>query len=348
MNRSILLGLAVLSRATVAFASDLPRDFTLIKVPGNIQARWVLPVGRGKVCRPFADPNGQAWLLCRQLFLQGPSAVLFLSDRPLDSVAWLGDGPLLGASGDEIGLLAPAKSSSGAKGVNRLRFEAFRRFRGRKVSLFQGFGGAVYVLAVGRAQSDILLMKGVGERTASASLFKTSRRVTAIAGDGQRTYVAFGRRVFGLEAEATNAGGVALALEHLFDHPDADIVSLGYSPRLGLFYATADGAGYLGSRYRFEFLRAPGAKTVLAGDALDILPAEGGIVKLENLENFARVDALFARAGAPPAPELSGQPWGAPRRGPDSLRVSAPTEPAKPSDASAAPPESSGMGFKDD
>jgi hypothetical protein len=77
------------------------------------------------------------------------------------------------------------------------------------------------------------------------------------------------------------------------------VTSLSYAPKLGIFYGTAKGTGYLGSRYHLQFLKAPAAKTVLSDGALYMLPSSGGVLKISGMEEFIEQDAAMAAAGAP-------------------------------------------------
>jgi hypothetical protein len=67
-----------------------------------------------------------------------------------------------------------------------------------------------------------------------------------------------------------------------------------------LFYSTPESAGYVGSRYTAEFLRAVDAQFLWSNGSLYVLPAGGGALRVGGLERFAQRDEELARAGAPP------------------------------------------------
>jgi hypothetical protein len=296
----------LLAPALARSAGALPKDMRLLDPWGKMSADWVLPEGHGQDCRLLVDPKGKPWLLCRQLYLMGPDYAAFLAaDRPLQGLAWLGNGALLGVSGDELGLLSPAQGAAGRRAAGRLPFGSLGRWPGRALALFSGDGDAAYLVASGPQGSEVFLLAGGERGLTKTSLLKTSKRITAVAGDGERTFVAFGRRVFGLGRRKAADRRASYEVQRLFESPDADVTSLGYSRGTGLFYATARGAGFLGSRYRLDFLSARGAQAQLSGGALYVLPAGGGVLKLGGLDRFTRTDAELARAGLPVDLELS-------------------------------------------
>src|SRR5258708_6280896 len=148
---------ALLGAPLAAAAADLPAGLRLVDVTGAMSVEWALPAGHGAGCRLAVDPNGKPWLGCRDRFLLGPSyAAVYEADRPFDSLAWLSDGSLLAASGDELGSYPLAAAAVGSKAP--LKFKKIRRFPGCSVSVFAGEGDTAYVVASGPSGTEVLLL----------------------------------------------------------------------------------------------------------------------------------------------------------------------------------------------
>jgi hypothetical protein len=276
--------LLLLLLASPLIGAGLPSSVRLSDA--SLTPEWVLPAGSGRNCRMVVDPKERPWLGCKNRFLLGPTyAASYAAESSFQSLAWLPEGSLLAVSGEKVGafeLAAAMKKTTGRAG-----FRPLAVFPDRRVTLHQGAGNSVYILAAGETSTEVYLLARQGKEWARHKLFSTSKRVTAVGGDGKVTFVALQRKVIGL-----GPGEV----QPLFEHPDSDITTLAYSPTLGLFYAADSGAGYLGSRYDREFLTAPGAQIRLAGNSLYVLPPGGGVLKLSGLQRFSEIDAQLAAA----------------------------------------------------
>jgi hypothetical protein len=276
--------LALLLLASPLLAASLPSGLRLSD--GALSPEWVLPAGSGRDCRLVIDPKERPWLGCKNRFIFGPIyAVSYVSEATFQSLVWLPEGSLLGVSGEKVGaflMAAAVKKTSG-----KAKFRPLAVFPDRRVTLHQGAGDVVYIVASGQSSTEVYLMARAGKEWKRAKLFTTAKKVTAVGGDGKRTFVALERKIVGL------APGEK---QDLFEHPNSEVTALEYSPKLGLFYATDRGVGYLGSRYDREFLAASGAQIRLAGNSLYVLPPGGGVLKFSGLERYAEVDARLAAA----------------------------------------------------
>lgn len=250
-----------------AAAADLPADVRLADSVG-LAVEWTLPAGAGSGCVLVLDPSDRPWLGCRGRYLLAPEYALVRDlGAAYSTLAWTKDG-LTGASGDAFGVYEGGG------------FRALASFPGRSVRAVPGAGGAVYVLVSGPEGDEVYVTAAGARRT----VLKTRQKVTAAGGDGQRHFAAVGRRVYEVGEELT-----ALSEELPWD-----VDALEYDPGSGLFYRAGGAIGRLGPHGEEEFLYAPGAQMRLAGGALYVMPASGGVLRLAGLDAFAARDAALA------------------------------------------------------
>lgn len=274
--------------------AELPEGYRLLDATGETKASWTLPLGRAGGCAVAVDPGAGPWLGCGSRFLIGPTyVVMYEADRAFESPTWLADGALLAVSGHDVGLLSLGKAIKSKKAIGKAPFKTLASFPGQAIRLFAGAGSNAYVAASGSEGTSLYLLSRGPKGWSRHKLFTTAGRVAAAAGDGRLTFVAMGRRVVGLGRKKD--GSVELQL--MLEHPDADVESLAFSPQLGLFYATAEAAGYLGGRFWFEFLRAPSPRLSIAGPDLVVLPSGGGALRLSGLQGYRARDAELAEDG---------------------------------------------------
>lgn len=257
---------ALLLLAALLAAAPLPEGMRLL----HRDAEWVLAPGTGKGCRFVLDPRAEIWYGCKNRFLIGAVyGELRRFDAPFFSLAWNEQG-LFAASGEEFSV------------YDQTKLRPLARFPEKNVTVHQGAGDAVYLAVAGGGLTDVYL---AGKKT-RAKLFTTKQTVTAAAGDGRRHFVALQRRVYGLGEDA---------MELLFE-AESEVTALAYDPEIGLFYATNQEAGYIGSRYDQVLYAAPATQIRLAKGALYVLPAGGGVLRLPGLARYAELDFQLAAA----------------------------------------------------
>jgi hypothetical protein len=294
ISRALPIGLLV--TALSVRAEELPSGLTLVDPLGHGTAEWVLPAGHGDGCAVVVDPLGHPWLGCRARFLIGPAAAELLeADTPFDSLAWLANGALFGSKGSEVVAYGFDAAQKAAKSVARLPSRVVARFPAGTARLYRGENVA-YVVSQAPGRAEVVLFELGEQGWAQRVLFRTPRQITAVAGNGKQTFVALGRRILALTPRKDGS----FDAEVVFDHPRAEVTGLGFESGHGLFYSTPESAGYVGSRYTAEFLRAVDAQFLWSNGSLYVLPAGGGALRVGGLERFAQRDEELARAGAPP------------------------------------------------
>lgn len=304
MKTMIVMLSPILFVASLAFAGatePLPKDMTLIDVVGKLDPSWVVPAGHGGDCRLAVDVGGNPWLGCKNRFLQAPAyAVMYMTEKPFSALNWLDNGALLALSGDVVGVLRIDQAAKSGKATAHVAFEPLGQFPDHKVELFGGAGNASYIVVSDEKGSHIMLLwpnkKG---DWGVKDIFSTKFHITAVGGDGMKTFVAAGRRVIVLAAKPDEKNHLAFDTEVVFEHPLHDVTKLVYTPKLGLFYGTDKGVGYIGSRFNAEFLKSPNVQIQLAKGALYVLPQSGGVLKLDGIERYNERNYQLAAMGVP-------------------------------------------------
>lgn len=246
---------------------------TLPAVPGT-SAQWILPPAEenSSNARFFGfdvDQEGDAWIgrEPRDL-LNASSRAIFRADRDLNDFAWLENGQFVASSEDELGYL---DSES-------LEFKPMLKFPVRPIRIHPGAGGLLYMVGENQRGGSEVYSVDLGEpKGRVVKLLSGAGKVSAVTGNGQWTYVAMGRRVFKLKGASVHPA---------FTHPSQDILSLAYSPKAGLFYATASAVGFVAEQAS-EFMECPGASLRLRGDSLYIFMSRSlAVLRIQGLDGF--------------------------------------------------------------
>ena len=285
MMSSLLLAALVLTSPLFAADIALPDDTRFLPLVAPLAADWVLPAGHGKDCKLLVDPKSEPWLGCRGRYLLGPAYGVFsLTERHFDDIAWMGGLGLWAVSGAQLGRLDVAQTLHGGRGADKTPFLPAADFGGGPLRLARAARAGFYVYD----RERVFLMTPGKAGWTRTSLLKSRDPITAVAGDGVRTFFAVGRTVIARDARGKPAA--------VFTHPDADITALEFAPESGLFYATVHGVGFIGASYDFEFLRTPDAQISLHGAVLYVkLVGDRGTLKLQGLEQFRELSRLLVR-----------------------------------------------------
>ena len=128
------------------------------------------------------------------------------------------------------------------------------------------FGGKGSVVKTGNAGSALCYRE----------IFSVKKTITAVAGNGNKTYIAMGRMVVELN-------GATGAVKGFFVHPSEDITGLAYAGMTGLFYTTASCAGYAGANGCMDFIKLPQPRILMRKNSLYVfIPDDYGVLKISN------------------------------------------------------------------
>jgi hypothetical protein len=285
---SLLLAAGV-HAAPLAGSRPLPADTRLTGLFGKPTLQWwydASPAG----CGLLVDPASKPWFLCGKRYLAGLEYGANIGfDRRVDDAAWLDGGLVFVAVDDKLGVV-PVKEhikETKGKGIKFLATKVLGRFPMTGMKLSAGTGDVLYV--IGRdtttQKQDLYLVRKTGDGWSTRFLLATRAGVSAVAGDGTRTFVAIGPRIVEVGEKTTTPV--------LSPRPEraAEVTGLEYGPKLGLFYTTAKGVGYAGTHYHFQFLKTPDTQIRLSGTSLFVLLGGGrGVLKLDDLDTFGKVD----------------------------------------------------------
>lgn len=272
----------------------LPKDTYLIPFSSEVTPNWVLDKTPKGGCRLILDVKAVPWLTCRERFLLAPQyGRMFRLDKPISDVAWLDDGFIFAGSRGKLAVIPviQALERKPAQAVEplRLKFLGLVRLEDMKLAIADGNSLYVYGRDPETGSTKIFIVRS-GDKWSVAPLTATKEKVTAVAGDGKRTFVAIGRRV--LQFIPAKTAGAEPQAQTIFVHPDSVITGLDYSLKLGLFYVTAEGVGFIGESYYFELLSSPHTQIRLAGSSLFImLSQERGVLRLDGMNVFKELDA---------------------------------------------------------
>jgi hypothetical protein len=151
---------------------------------------------------------------------------------------------------------------------------------GRGMGLARADAGHCYVFGGGESNRnrDILLL---GVDGSVRNLFRAPGRVTAVTGNGNRTFAAVGPVVYFL---APGEEPRAVFQERTV------ITEMAYAPPAGVFYRTADGVGCMdGPASGLVFLRRPVVSLDGRGDRLLLLTPEREVLLITPVSEFPRV-----------------------------------------------------------
>ncbi|MBI4351182.1 MAG: hypothetical protein HY550_07065 [Elusimicrobia bacterium] len=245
-----------------------------------------------KDLRFAVDGNGRSWFSQNKKSLLAPLQGLVLGvDAPFDDFAWLGNGELVLCARDSLGYLERSEESAAVERKRSrlapaLRFVPAVKLPYKGMRLFAGKNATLYLVGhnARTGNDEVYLYEvrrgGEGAEARVGKLLAAPRRVSAVAGDAETTFIAMDRLIVKLTKGKSEA-------ERVFLHPGEPVKSLAYAENAGLFYATASAVGFLG-RKPFEFLTAKKAQLSLRGGTLYIFLQETQeVLKIEGLQGFA-------------------------------------------------------------
>lgn len=220
---------------------------------------------------PVVGVDGILWAVGPGLIKR----VLKLPDNfALFDFAWMDDGALL-----LTGKASDGKTNGyyvlGEKGVAPFGPSADRP----NVRPAGGMGAYIY-----DAKTSNVFMLRPGGQVANLASFPTT--VEAVAGDGKRTFIGTGKRIY-----ATTFG----ASPSLYFEAKCEVVSLAVDPSVGVFYSTKCAVGFIdGKQHSYEFVRGAGGIIRLRGSALYLLMKYVPRVRLNNELLIYRFEPISA------------------------------------------------------
>jgi hypothetical protein len=292
---------------------ELLRDFTIALPPGwKAPVRIVVPSlpealldKAGPASPRFAvGPGDAVWFgVDPGVLVQATRGYPVRPGVPISDIAVLDGGGLLVATDDAVGFLAIDAPAGGAA-TGTVAFQPIVTLPVTEARLSAGPGGGLYLFGRGKDDglNDVYLLAPEADPASPDAPrmlrtlrkpFSTEEKVSAVAGDGEDTFVATGRLVVKLAA-----GGKAMTPVLL--HPKEEIVGLARTRSGLLFYATLSGVGVVTPGGAVDIVKAPNTAIRAVGDDLYILLRNAyAVVKVAGTDAFRAVPIPDTRRKTP-------------------------------------------------
>lgn len=273
-----ILALALARVASAELALSLPE--------GAGPVRWVLApssASRSEArVRWAVDDTGRAWVGRDGEVINPSGPYRFRLSKDFEDVAVFPRKALVFCAGGDIGFIAPVREAPHSGDVPVLPFQPLYPSPVDECRLSDDGGASLLVDGVnpetGRHEL-YRLTRRAGEPRELKRIFGSDVRAGAVTGDGVNVYVASRRKVFRIRP----SGPPEVVMEH-----DQEVVSLAWSKAVGLFYATADEAGFVGKGGPEAFL-AGEVELRARGEVLYLLFKDSlAVASVDGLRAFAR------------------------------------------------------------
>lgn len=271
-----------------------PKTAFALPLVDGIKMDWVIPPslsqlkGKAKaaVLRFDVDPAGHPW------FVGGPDRVLMspAEDHIIRTAGRFNDSVFLDGGAQlvctERYLAVPITGDQEHRkledGLLQVELKAFLKLDHAGCRLFSGGENLLYIVLhdekTGKDEVSTL-RSGGGVPAKVEKILSVSERITALAGDGDKTYFAMGRWIFELSHGETKAKPF-LSLKE-------PATSLGYSVRTGVFYATKSNVGFVSPNFEMTFLTSPDPEIALRGDDIFVrLSRTLAVLKISGASKF--------------------------------------------------------------
>ena len=268
----------------------LPENTKLV-LPSSpeINVNWILPFNVklnkkwGKNFRFDIDKKGIPWFGYAKKILTNPLEQLVIeTDQHYIDFAWLDTGELAMCTDTALGYLSNKSLTRKDNALPMLQFKPVLSLPYKNFRLFPGKGNTLYLLGRNprsRNYEIYVLQEKKGEGIIK-KLLATEKKISAIAGDGEQTYIAAGRLIVKLIPEEND-------MESIFLHPKERITELDYSPKSGLFYTTESAIGFVSDDNRFEFMKSPNTQIRVRDKSLYVLLGETcGVIRIDGINKF--------------------------------------------------------------
>ncbi len=248
--------------------------FSLPQVKG-MRLDWVLPpIDQPEKAREataesgFAvDPHGNPWFGNgpRRLFLSPKQDLVFRTMGQFQSFAFAGGTDLVACDDDYLVSPTLPDKPKYENGAPLMDMVGMVKLDHGDCRLFPAGPHGLYLVLRDGDGRDVITL--IVSRRGSRAKFRRFLRVagpgiTALSGDGDRTYYAEGKSIYEFKMGAKKP-------VLFFDAPD-EVRSLAYSARTGLFYATTKVVGFASRKFQMELITSPDPQIALRGPDLFI------------------------------------------------------------------------------
>jgi hypothetical protein len=252
-----------------------PKTAFALPMVDGIKMDWVIPPsagqfhGKAKSARLRFDvsPDGHPWFVggAERVLMSPNEELLVRTPGPFDDAVFLDGGAHLACT-DRYLAVPHAEEKEHSKfenGVLQVQLQAILKLEHRDCRLFTGGKSLLYIVQHNdeSGKDEVSTLRSGGGAPAKAEkILSTSECITALAGDGEKTYFAMGKWIMELSRGDSKA--------KRFYAPDEPATGLAYSTAAGVFYATKAHVGFAGPNFQMNFLTSPDPEIALRDDAV--------------------------------------------------------------------------------
>jgi hypothetical protein len=278
--------------------------FVLLPARTKMKFEWALaprdnkePVSADDIKAQFSiDGRGKTWLSRDNNMLADiTDGFILRTGEQFKGFAFLDSGMLYLATEKYLGFIAePDKKASPDKnGIIDVSLRPLAGLPAQECAIFPGEGNLLYLnghdnengmdnVYIFGEKGSVVKAGDKGSTVCFKEIFSAKKPITAVAGDGKKTYIAMGRMILELN------DGVARGY---FVHPTDDITGLAFSSVAGLFYSTASCVGYAGANGCIDFIKLTQPHILMRKNILYVfVPDDFGVLRISNVEDMKKHD----------------------------------------------------------
>jgi len=280
----------------------MPETTLLLPLTDGMTTRWVLPpsnqdlTSRSKDKRlSFSvDHEGLVWLgLADGTLLCPEKGYRFKLSETFWDFVCLDNGIMLFATTSRLSILHVASVPS-ANTSDVVSLQPVAMLPANCSRMVKGAENSLYFICNDEAtrESTIWLFKPQSYKGSRGipeyqKIFVSESPISAVAGDGNVTWVAIGRMIVKIDAQKQ--------LHRHYLHPYQTIDDLAYTKNCGLFYTTGFAVGYVGDNGAIELLNTKAPAIACAGSTLYILFARNlGVLAIDGVDKLSNYDRPIA------------------------------------------------------
>jgi len=280
---------SLLQPACVKTNESLQSSLPEIFLPEGASAEWILPPLKKELLpqdgwkdlRFSVDSSGHVWLSHNRSEIINPAdSIRFQVKGGFDDFIVL-ERALVFSTDTDLAVI-PSLAEKAEHGlVPIVTLQPLTRLPVREARLFPLKGSSFYIAGSSLDGRNFKIY--LRRKLMLKNLFITDVPVSAVAGNGEKTYAAMGGVIVELKPGAKEA-------DVIFTHPRADITSLAYSGDGGLFYSTAEGVGCIGAGGSSEFIKASSPIITIRKEILYVLLQSSlGVLKIIGIDKLKNV-----------------------------------------------------------
>ena len=280
----------------------VPDTFVILPAKTKMIFEWLLPPRDRNGLKPAAENNaqfsvdtkGNLWFGRDNNMLAnfGKNFVLKM-DVPYREFVFLDSGVMYISTDKYLGFIAEIgkKAEADKNGIISASFQPLASLPVPGCSMFPGEGNILYLKGYDNESGDsnVYTFGGKGSTVKTGDkgsalcykhIFSVKKPITAVAGNGKKTYIAMGRMI----VEITNGKD---GVKGFFVHPSEDITGIAYSGKAGIFYSTASYIGYAEGNGCIDFMKASNPRILMQKNILYVfMPDNYGVLKISNVDDL--------------------------------------------------------------